>query len=146
MTPDERIAEAFNARFVHFEISIAPADVVLGARRVIGERGWHIRFRVDPDDAGMPSLEYYATHRMTSDEHVRIWADGHVESLDAIYEAYMYDAKVPGSEEKAREEYLRHNRAVAEQLRERGLYPDGDINAFLRTGGLDAEEGSVGSG
>lgn len=138
MTPQERIAEAFNARFARFQISIRPGDVKLGARRVIGERGWHIRLRVDPDDAGFPSLEYYATHRMTSDEHARIWADGHVESLDAIYEAFMFDSKVPGSEEAARAEYLRHNREIADQLRERGLYPDGDINAFLRTGGLDA--------
>ena len=136
-TPQERIAEAFNRRFAAFGISIQPEDVALGARRAIGERGWGIRLRVDPDDAGFPSLEYYATHRMTSDEHVRIWADGHVESLDAIYEAYVFDPKVPGSEEAARTRYLRHNREVADRLRERGLYPDGDINAFLRTGGLD---------
>ena len=144
-SPEHRIAAAFNARFVQFEISIRPKDVVLGARRMIGERGWHIRLRVDPDDAGLPSLEYYATHRMTSDEHVRIRADGHVENLDAIWEAYGYDATVPGSEQAARERYIEHNREVADRLRERSLYPDGDINAFLRTGGLDADQGSAGS-
>jgi len=36
-------------------------------------------------------------------------------------------------------------RLVADRLRERSLYPDGDINAFLRTGGLDADQGSAGS-
>jgi hypothetical protein len=67
---------------------------------VIASQGWRIVYRVDPDDGGFPSLEFYATHRMTSDSHVRIWADGHTE---------------------------------------------GDINAYLRTGG--AEEGQAsGSG
>ena len=59
----------------------------------------------------------------------------------------MHDPKVPGDEQRAREEYLRHNRAIGEQLRERGLYPDGDVNAFLRTGGLDPEvPGDAGAG
>lgn len=30
-------------------------------------RGWKIRFRVDPDNLGSPSLEFYAVHRMMSD-------------------------------------------------------------------------------
>jgi hypothetical protein len=77
---------------------------------------------------------------MTSDSHVRIWADGRTEDLDAIYEAYGYDAKIPGSKEAAQQEYLRHNQAVAKQLRARGLYPDGDINAFLRTEGAEDAE------
>jgi hypothetical protein len=113
--------------------------VTVGSRRTITERGWRITYRVDPDDAGAPSLEFYATHRMTSDSHERIWADGHLEHLDAIYEAYAYDAKVPGSEEAAREKYLQHNQAVARELRARGLYPEGDINAYLRTDAAEVE-------
>ena len=135
-----RVADAFNARFDHWEsIRIAAEDVVIGNHRVLGGQGWHVRFRVDPDDGGHPSLQLYATHRMTNDSHVRIRSDGHVEDLDAIWEAYAYDAKVPGDRERAHDEYLRHNRAVADELRARGLYPDGDLNAFLRTGGMDDE-------
>jgi hypothetical protein len=70
---------------------------------------------------------------MTSDSHVRIWADGHLEHLDAIHEAFVFDPQVPGSEQAAKEKYLAHNQAVAEQLRARGLYPEGDVNAYLRT-------------
>ena len=132
-TPEERIADAFNRYFESFAIRIEPEDVEVGSHRSIVNRGWRIIYRVDPDDNGSPCLEFYATHRMTSDSHVRIWADGHTEELDAIYEAYAFDAKVPGSKEAAREKYLRHNQAVAEQLTARGLYPEGDINAFLRT-------------
>jgi hypothetical protein len=136
-SPEQRIADRFNSAFQAFEIAIEAADVVLGARRLIRHRGWHIRFRVDPDDGGFPSLEYYAVHRMTNDTHVRIWADGHAEPLEAIWEMYAWDPKVTGSEEAAHDRYLRHNREVAAELAERGLYPEGDINAFLRSGGLD---------
>ena len=134
-TPEERIADAFDRHFANFDIRIEPGDVRVGSRREILAHGWRIAFRVDPDDTGLPRLEYYATHRMTSDTHVRIWADGHEDELDAIYESYMFDSKVPGSEATAREKYLTHNRMVADELREAGLYPGGDINAYLRTGG-----------
>jgi hypothetical protein len=139
VAPDERIAEAFNGNFANFDIRIGAGDVVVGNRREIRERGWWIAFRVLPDDAGLPSLEFYATHRMTNDRHSRIWADGYLEELDAIREFYGYDAKVPGSEDAAKKEYLTHNQMVAEQLRAAGLYPDGDINAYLRTGGNEVD-------
>ncbi len=79
--------------FANFDIRIEPEDVRLGSRRRIGQRGWRIAYRIDPDDAGLPSLEFYATHRMTNDRHVRIWADGHVDHLDAIDEFYGFDPK-----------------------------------------------------
>jgi hypothetical protein len=140
-TPQELIVEAFNGYFATFDIGIEAGDVTIGARREIRGRGWLIRYRVDADDAGAPSLEFYATHRMTDDTHVRIWADGHTEALEAIREAYVFDAKVPGSKEAAEEEYLRANRRIADHLKGIGLYPEGDINAFLRTGGDDDAAG-----
>jgi len=82
--PEERIADAFNRYFANFNIRVEAGEVRVGSRRDIRTRGWRITFRVMPDDAGSPSLEFYATHRMTNDRHVRIWADGHVEELDAI--------------------------------------------------------------
>jgi hypothetical protein len=133
---EARIAEVFNRYFENFGIRIQPEHVRLGVRREIRQQGWRIRFRVDPDDdAGFPSLEFYATHRMTDDRHVRIRADGRVEELDAIRELFAYRADEPGSREAAEAEYLRHNRKVAEELRAAGLYPEGDINAYLRTTG-----------
>jgi hypothetical protein len=135
-----RIAETFNRAFGRLDIRLEPDDVQVGSLRRIQAHGWLITYRVIADDAGSPSLEYYATHRMTGDRHVRIWADGHAEELDAIYEAYGYKADEPGSKEAAEEEYLRHNKEVAEYLRQVGLYPDGDINAYLRTGGDEEDD------
>ena len=71
-----------------------------------------------------------------------IWADGYLEHLDAIHEFVGYDPEVPGSEETANQEYLSHNRMVAEHLRAAGLYPDGDINAYLRTGADRTADGT----
>jgi hypothetical protein len=59
--------------------------------------------------------------------------------------SYAYDANVRGAQEAAHQEYLKHNRRVAEELRASGLYPEGDIHAYLRTGqhedGPTSEEG-----
>ena len=139
VAPEERIAKSFNGYFGNFDIRIEAGDVVVGSRQEIRRRGWWIAFRVLPDDAGFPSLEFYATHRMTNDRHGRIWADGHIDELDAIRELYGYDPKVPGSEDAAKREYLRHNQTVAEDLRAAGLYPASDINAYLRTGGDEVD-------
>src|SRR4051794_7423194 len=114
----ERIAGGFNRFFAHWDIGIAPADVTPGAHRTIQASGWTTTYRVDPDDAGLPCLEFYATHRMTNDRRHRIWADGHVEGLDAIWDMMIYDPRVPGSEEESRARYTAHNQKVAKELKE----------------------------
>lgn len=141
-TAQARIADTFNRYFANFDIRIEPGDVTLGSRREVGKRGWWIAYRVDPDDGGFPSLEFYAVHRMTNDSHVRIWADGQAEWLEAIQEAYGYDSKVPGAEDAAREKYFKHNRRIEEQLRAAGLLPELDINTYLRTGGNQTDLGT----
>jgi hypothetical protein len=95
-SPDDRVADAFNAHFSRFEISISPEDVVVGSRRTIRKRRWSISYRVDPDNDGLPSLEFYAVHRMTNDRHVRIGGDGVMQKLDAIAEGFSYDPTCPG--------------------------------------------------
>jgi len=67
---------------------------------------------------------------------VRIYGSGRTQELDAIWEAYAWDPKTPGDEDRARRRYLDHNRRIAAELKELGLYPVGDINTFLRTEGM----------
>jgi hypothetical protein len=138
----KRIVDGFNAYFRKFGIRIPAADVMVGGHGRIAKRGWLIAYRIDPDDAGKPSLEFYATHRMTDDRHLRIRADGDFERLRTIHGGYGYKPEVPGSEEAARDAYLRHNREVVKELLGRGLYPHGDINAFLATDGAEFEDPS----
>ena len=56
-----------------------------------------------------------------------------LEHLDAIQGMYLYDPKVPGAAEAAAAKNLERNQRVADELRGLGIYPDGNINAYLRT-------------
>jgi hypothetical protein len=137
--PEGRIVDAFNAYFSNFDIRIEASNVAVGTRHELCKRGWRITLRVDPDDAGSPSIEFYATNWMTDDRDVRIWADGRVERLELIREGYAYNPEVQGSKDSSEREYLTHNRKIADELRAAGLFPEGDINAYLRTGGNEPE-------
>ena len=65
---------------------------------------------------GTPYLEYYATHAMTNDQRVRIYADGRKEGLETIEEAFFYESPTRGDEERAEAEYIAHTRKVCEEL------------------------------
>lgn len=112
-----RIADTFNAYFDRFDIRITPGDVVVGILRTIRQEGWAISYRVDPDPAGLPTLEFYATHRRTNDRHVAIAADGSLDHLDAIKEYLI----IAGPDSVA--EFDSHNDSIEERLLSRGLYP-----------------------
>lgn len=114
---EERIAESFNLYFSAWDIRIAPRDAVIGSHRVVTdqESGWRITYRVDPDDSNMPVMEFYAMNRFTNDRHVRIWADGHGEHLEAIAEIFFV-----GKDDH--DSFNDRNAAIASELRERGLY------------------------
>ena len=55
---------------------------------------------------------------------------------------FGWDPKKPDDEAGARQEYANHGRA-SEELKQLGLYPVGDINAYLRTEGPPDDEGSA---
>lgn len=125
----ERIAERFNAHFASFNVRIQPEDVVIGRSGAIVEQqsrrwprpSWYVSYRVDPDEDGLPCLEFHATSRMTNDRHGRISADGRGEELAAFADMFSYDSAA--SKKAAYEELRRRNRAIAERLKARGLYP-----------------------
>lgn len=73
-----------------FAEHFAPWDIVLPKEHVQKRRrgkivvaGWAIWYLFGSDERG-EYLDYYAAHRMTSDEHVRIYESGEIESLPAI--------------------------------------------------------------
>jgi hypothetical protein len=136
----ERIAEAFNWYFGQFGIRIRPEDVVTGARRSIGDKGWRIDYRVDPDDAGLPSLEYYAGHRMTNDRHVLIWADGYRQRLDAMEGFIVWNPNVPGSREAAEQAARERDGAIRRYLRDRGIYPGSGIHGDAGVGAIGTDD------
>jgi hypothetical protein len=136
----ERIAEAFNRYFGQFGIRIVSEDAAVGTRRSIGAKGWRIQYCVDADDSGLPSLEYYAQHRMTNDRHVLIWADGYRQHLEAMEDFITYDPNIPGAREAAHQARREHDRAVEKQLRARGIYPDSGIGAYAGVGAIISDD------
>jgi hypothetical protein len=78
---------------------------------------------------------------MTSDRRYHIYESGRIAEHDAIREMFDWDPKVPRDEARARKAYRDRNARVAEELEQLGLYPGGDINANLRTGGPPDDEG-----
>jgi hypothetical protein len=135
-----RIAGAFDETFARWEIALPRGAVERGEPWTIQREGWTIRCIFGADEDGS-YLEYYATHRMTSDSRYRIYASGRTEERDAIWEMFMWDPKKPGDQARERKEYADHNARIADELKLLGLYPEGDINAYLRTEGPPENEG-----
>lgn len=106
-----KIKQVFEADFFHWGIQLAAEKLALNARGKIQEMGWTIEYLVSTDEKGT-YLDYYATHRMTSDGHKRIYADGSVQFLPALAELY-----VMGKEE----EFIRNNQEIREMLKRKGF-------------------------
>ncbi len=65
-----RIEAAFAEDFFHWGITLPPDDVRQRRQGEIAAAGWAIWYLFDSDERG-EYLDYYASHRMTSDRHVR---------------------------------------------------------------------------
>jgi len=92
----------------------------------INSSGWNIRYLFGKDDRG-DYLDFYATHRMTNDRHVRIYSTGETEYLPAILGMIIYPANASDKEKKeVKEKYLKHCQVVREMLKEKGFF--GKIN------------------
>jgi hypothetical protein len=142
----EAIEQYFRNYFRHWQIALPSRDVAARSAGHIFEHGWHIGY-VWGSDQGEEYLEVLAQHRMTNDEHFRVFASGRVEDLPAPAESYMYGPNATEADKrKAEREYVERNERIYAELRERGLLPPlghnlpaHEINEYLRSGG-DAEE------
>ncbi len=119
--PTNRIAATFARTFKNWDIKL-PAEAVNNKQAgKLSQAGWNIEylFGVDGDSE---YLDYYATHRMTNDSHVRSHADGKSESLEAPQEMYAYPGDADeAARQKAKEEFQARNRAIYQKLREKGF-------------------------
>jgi hypothetical protein len=117
-----RFAEEFSLRVW------LPSDAVRArSAGTLNEEGWLVHW-VWGTRGRQEYLEYYATHRMVGDVHVRLWADGHEERLEAMSTMFLVDPADPeGSARRNRE----NNRRIARELADRGLLPGLTINQHL---------------
>ena len=122
----EKIEEAFNRTFSNWEIRLPSEDIASRQSGKIVQAGWTIWFLFGSDENG-EYLDYYSSHRMTNDTHVRIHADGSKEYLEALNEGYVVSQGAsPEEVAQAKENFYRRNKAVAKMLNEKGFLLRGD--------------------
>ena len=135
----EKAEERFRRDFEHWGISLPPEDVGKRRRGKILAAGWAIWYLFGSDERG-GYLDYYASHRMTDDRHVRLREDGPAEPLPTV-ETFRIGSQDPVEDARLEAEYLEHNHRVGRMLKEKGFGATGDeplsvrMNRHLRVGG-----------
>ena len=109
-----KIEETFADIFRNWNIQLPANATVEKKRGKTRQSGWSISYVFGND-----YMDYYAEHRMTNPRHARIYVDGKVESLPAPFEMYSYSDE--SDKERARQEFIRHNRAIYAELERKGL-------------------------
>ena len=115
------IASGFAACFSHPEIQLPEENLRERTPGTIQSHGWTIRFRFSEDSRG-EFLDFYSSHRMWDDQHNRLYADGTMETLDALLPWVLYP---PNATEEEKREAARlvqeHNERVSLELQRNGL-------------------------
>jgi hypothetical protein len=141
----EKILSTFKETFSHWEIQLPAGSVANRSSGKIMKAGWCIWYLFGSDENG-DYLDYYASHRMTDDRHVRIHIDGTCESLPAI-ETFRLCSEDPLEDKRLDDEFTSNNKKVSEMLQAKGFGLTGNepgsvqINRFLHTGGGPDESG-----
>lgn len=139
----DQIESAFNRDFNHWDICLPPEAIASRQAGRIVESGWTIWYTFGSDE-GDEYLDYYASHRMTNDRHVRLCADGRVEGLEAVIDMHVVPED-PEEAAQAQADFYARNRAVRRMLDAKGFTLDGvvhpsvAINHYFLTGGADDE-------
>ena len=134
----------FGRTFAPWGLPLPPEDVRERRRGKITGGGWAIWYLFGEDERG-GYLDYYASHRMTDDRHVRLREDGPAESLPTI-ETFLIRSRDPEEDARLKAKYLEHNRRIGRMLRDKGFGVAGDeplsvrVNRHLRLG---EEEGKA---
>lgn len=129
-------AELFSRDFSHWAIRLPPEDVAHRRRGRIDQEGWTIWYLFGGDDRG-EYVDYYATHRMTDDRHVRIYASGEREELPTI-QSFRPCSDDPVEDQRLADELFAKNQQVAALLESKGFGLDGSepvsvlINRIVR--------------
>lgn len=113
------VGESFRRDFAHWGLAL-PENAVRERRPgFIHEGGWLIQYTFGRNRHG-EYLDYYATHRMTDDQHVRLYATGRRQALAALTSAFLTSAD-PNQARRLEAAYYRRNRRVARQLVAKGF-------------------------
>jgi len=115
------IPAIFARYFDHWHITLPDDAVKTQLPGKIQLSGWYIQYKFDFNDRGK-YLDFYASHRMTNDRHLRIYASGQTEGLSAISDIIFYPANAtPEQQAEIRQEDAKRNKLVWEELKKKGF-------------------------
>src|SRR5438105_1280990 len=136
------IESKFNSEFVHWKIRLPKEDVARRRRGIVTKGGWVILYLFGSDQRG-EYLDYYASHRMSDDRHVRVYANGEVEELPSI-RTFREVSLDPEEDKRLDAEYLAENARIAQLLEQKGFGITGEepvlINRALQTNAFSQGE------
>ena len=113
------IEDRFNDGFQAWGIRLPPEDITNRRSGKIHKEGWAVWYLFGSDYDG-DYLDYYASHRMTDDAHVRIRSDGQIESLPAM-QSFRLCADDPEEDKRLEAAFRAENRGIRRLLREKGF-------------------------
>ncbi len=137
------IGRLSNEVFDNWDLRLSADAIESRSAGRIVKSGWTIWYAFGSEE-GREYLDYYASHRMTNDQHVRLYVDDRLEILEAMIGGYVLP-KDPDAASKARAEFLAYNRSVRRMLDEKGftlegsVHPSVVINHYQLTGGADGD-------
>ncbi|CAN5755186.1 hypothetical protein BH18ACT11_BH18ACT11_07360 [soil metagenome] len=131
------IESQFNETFSYWDIYLPPDAFAKRKRGKIVKAGWAIWYLFGSDERG-EYLDYYASHRLTTDRHVRIYVNGNEENLPTIQSMRMV-SQDPEEDARLEAEYYARNQKVSRMLEDKGFGMAGDeptltqVNRYLHT-------------
>ncbi len=125
-----QIQANFNQWFAHWGITLSDEVMSQRVRGKIFKAGWCIWFLFGTDEAG-DYLDYYASHRMGGDYHIRIRTDGSEESLPTIASIH-WTSEDPVEAQRLEKEFFAENQRISEMLNEKGFGLEGDEPLSVR--------------
>ena len=120
----QKAAEQFADHFKNWDIRLPDEAVLTRERGKINKAGWSIWYLFGSDEQG-EYLDYYASHRMTTDSHTRIRADGAIEHLPALEEMFI-GSDDPAEHARLKAKSLEQNRKIIQLLEAKGFGLSGD--------------------
>ena len=135
-----RIEAHFRESFSYWRLELPREAVQNRQRGKIVEAGWTIWYLFGSDASG-EYLDYYSSHRMTNDSHVRLYDDGRIEGLESLWDMHS-TSDDPDEAARLEAEFWEHNERVARLLEEKGFGLQGDEHgsAIVNRGLLESRE------
>jgi hypothetical protein len=132
------IKNIFDNYFSNWNIKLSKETMEKRLNGFIKDSGWLIQycFGIEND---IEYLDFYATHRMTGDDHIRIYENGNTKNLPVFKIGYLVDCPDPEPirskklKEEGKEAFEKYNKEIAEMLIKKG-FNKFTINMSLNSG------------